>query len=158
MSLNKKIHNLEEKVLNPIEWGSSKIALENEAEIALHAEAMRILTRVSNDYTPNEKFIIQQIGHIVYSRVIDVFLTVMKTAICHDDKIAFWMFLNWFNWFMEESARGIEQFLEENRIYDQKGKTWKQKEAEADVFYKTCRKPFTYESFEQHIKKRVNKK
>ena len=157
MSVRSKIHKLEEKVLNPVEFGTSKIALENDAEIALHEEATLIVNRISNGngLTPNETFIVEQALRIAYLRAIDVFLSVMKAGLCGNDKLAFGIFTNWFGWFMQESARGITQFLEESKIYDQKGKSWKQKEAEAQELYKTWHNPFTRESFEQFIKEGV---
>lgn len=47
----------------------------------------------------------------------------------------------------------IRQRKAEDQILGQKGKTWKQKEKEAEeTVYKTWKRPFTPESYEEYMK------
>ncbi len=55
---------------------------------------------------------------------------------------------------MQEAKHGVWQFLRESEIYDQKGKMWKQREQEADAFYK---KHWRHDLFSEESSKKTMK-
>lgn len=143
-SLKGKINKLENCVLGPVEPGSTKLDVTElpEAEQKLFERCFAIKDNFDRitDYVPNaaEMKIMDTAMQRIARRVFDLFTTYVKGAFCREDPSAEFMFTVRFWWFMHDITTMVTQFLEEQRIYDQKGKRWKQKEKEAEeTVYKT---------------------
>ena len=137
-----------------LDWdmtAAEEILFEQARNIARHWDRKR-------DLAPHERLISEQACKILTRRYFDVFFTYVRYVVCHNDPVAQYMFYGWFKWFMEDAQYGIWQFLRESEIYDQEGKSWKQKEKEADAFYKKHWKSklFSRESFDKAMKEWSN--
>ncbi len=148
------------KVLQLPEPNTTRIYFDNlpEAEETLFKIALDMRDRMQqdSDYEPsaNERIIVDKFMEVVSLRFIDAFQEWFTATYCKNDPIAQYMFLAWLSWFLKEAIQGVTQFLGEQAIYDQKGKTWKQKEKEADEYCRENWKSiFTRESFEKHIRR-----
>lgn len=153
--LEKKLNHLESKLLGPITDESiafSYYAL-SEPEQKLFDAINNLTKRDPESFTEYEHKLLITAFERQTERMLRMFLLYARIVICKDDPLAFAIFLGWFGWFMEQAKQGIWQRLREDEIYNQKGKTWKQKEREADEFYKKHWKHnlFSEESFKKSV-------
>jgi hypothetical protein len=147
-------------VLDPenIDLKTTKIAYESlsEAEQKAMDQALHIANYWDREreLTETECVILDKAGSIMTARIGHLFGEHFATLICGDDKLYQFFFFTRLFWFLDEMVDFIRQRREEDRIYGQKGKTWKQKEKEAkETIYKTWKKPFTTESYEEFMKR-----
>ena len=133
MGINKRLKELEDKVLQPIEWGSTRFSYNDlpEAEQALFNKVWKIIDAHKYNNTaeiqPWEMKLMDEASNILWLRAIDVFNTVIGYTIHRDNPTGKLLWNMWFGFFMEEMCEAIPQRIRENQIYDQKGKTWKEK-------------------------------
>jgi len=154
-SLRKRINDIENCILKPIEPGSTRLSVADlpEAEQKLFDRIYHIQQnfQLSDDFTPSgdERKLLNTGVNILARRSMDLFETCFTGLLCGDDPVARWMFRMRLYWFIRDITIMVNQFLDEQKIYDQKGKTWKQKEKECDeTVYKTWNHDlFTRESF-----------
>jgi len=154
-SLRRRIDDIENCILQPIIPGSTKLDVSElpEPERKLFERALIIGENFDRipDYVPSEtsRKVMETTVERISLRVLDLFRSCFSGILSEGNKIADWMFTVRFYWFMHDITIMVKQFLEEQKIYDQKGKTWKQKEKEAhETVYKTWNHDlFTCESF-----------
>jgi hypothetical protein len=141
---------------------TTKIAYESlsEAEQKVMDQALHIANYWDREreLTETECVILDKAGSIMTARISHLFGEHFATLMCGDDKLyQFFLYTRLF-WFLDEMADFIRQRREEDRIFSQKGKTWKQKEKEAkETVYKTWKKPFTPESYEEYLTPVLNR-
>ena len=140
-----------------IDLSTTKIAYEclTEPEQKVMDKAHEIYDHWTDDstLTESQRKILDTAGTIMTARIGWLFDFQWITLLCRGDKIAEMFFHSRLFWFIDEMMDFIHQYLEEQRIYDQKGKTWKQKEKEFDEgIGKTWKKPFTPESYTAFMK------
>ena len=105
-SANRKLHNLEECILQPLEHGSSKIDTtsipEAERKLFEHVFAIRDKLKRSGLDSLNEfeKRILDSATQRIMMRAIDIFTTSMQSFMCNGDKrleqiwtLRFWQFM-----------------------------------------------------------------
>lgn len=150
--LGKRIRKLEGHVLKRPEWGSSKIALTEENEVALYEQCRKIVEAglQLEELAPEQLRLMEEMSHLCWFRAIDIFSSVVGQLIHRDNAIAKLFWHTRLLWFVQEVRQACWQFIEEQRIYDQPDKSWKQKKKDADEFYrKHWKKVFTKESYDK---------
>lgn len=145
-SLKGRVNNLELKVLGPVTDESAMLSYETlpKPDQMLLDAVNNLKGRDPESLTEYERKLCVTALERLNERTLRLFLKYIQSYICEDDPIAAWMFFGWFSWFMNEARHGVWQFLRENEIYDQKGKSWKQKKKEADEF---CKKHWRHNLF-----------
>jgi len=154
-SLRKRINDIENCVLQPVEPGSTKLDTTelSEAEQKLFQKAFEIKLNFelidSYEPSPTEMRIMDEVRDRLTRRVLDLFTTWAKATMCFSDKALEFLFSVRFWWFMHDVLIFTQQARQESLIFEQKGKSWKLKEKEADeTVYKTWNHDlFTRESF-----------
>lgn len=165
-SLRKKLNAIENNSILPRpKLGSTKICIDDPREDALFEQAKRIIManpeKTINDLTPEEFEIVDTASHILWVRAIDVFRTVVGNLICKGNKWIQSCFDMWLCYFIDEATTGLTQMLNEDIIFSQKGKSWKQKEKELDGLFgpnsEKWVKVFTRERFNKYIRDFIEK-
>ena len=150
-TINRKINNLEDKVLQPFQMGTTRWTVEDDAEQRLFDQAVAIgKTMEFEDLTPAQSQIIDEAQKRIWLHGIDLFNNMVGAQVHYDRPEGKVLWNMWLGYFIQEASKGISQILRENAIMEQEGKTWKQKEKEADALPKFV-KVFTRERFEQYI-------
>jgi len=131
-------------VLQPVEPGSTKLDTTelSEAEQKLFQKAFEIKLNFelidSYEPSPTEMRIMDEVRDRLTRRVLDLFTTWAKATMCFSDKALEFLFSVRFWWFMHDVLIFTQQARQESLIFEQKGKSWKLKEKEADeTIYKT---------------------
>ena len=164
MGVKKRLKDLEGKVLQPIEWGSTRISYADlpEAEQALYDKVWKIIDahQYNNtaDLQPWELKLMDQASRTLWCRAIDLFNNAIGGTIHHDNPTGKMLWNMWFGFFMHEMCEAIPQRIAEDEIFSQKGKSWKKKEAEAAELYKNWVKPFSEERLSAYIDRMLSHK
>jgi len=138
-------------VLQPFKWGSTQWTVQDDAEQRLYDTAQNIGRTVKfKDLSPEQHKIIDEAMGRIWLHGIDLFNQMIGGFIHHDIPEGKALWNMWLGYFIQEASKGISQILRENAIMEQEGKTWKQKEKEADALPKFV-KVFTRERFEKYI-------
>ena len=131
-------------MLQPIEPGSTKLDITElpEAEQKLFVKALNIQHNLEHfehyEPSPTEFKIISETMDRITRRVLDLFTTWAKATMCFNDKALEFLFSVRFWWFMHDILIFTQQARQESLIFEQKVKSWKQKEKEAkETVYKT---------------------
>jgi len=158
-SINRKLHAIENCVLDVrnIDFSTTKISYESlsepEQKVMDKAQEIARYWDRKRELTDYERLILEKAGQIMTARIGWLFRLQMSTLLCGEDNLLKFLFETRLLWFIDEMIDFIHQMKEENRIFSQKGKTWKQKEKEAkETIYKKWKKPFTPESYTEFIK------
>ena len=114
-------------------------------EIAAHYD-------VDAELTESQRKVLEKSCQILTARIGWLFYKNLELILGRDDNLAKFFISTRLFWFIDELDAFIRQYQEECRIFDQKGKTWKQKEKEAEDLYKRWKKPFTPESYSEFMK------
>lgn len=150
-SINRKINGLECKILPSFEWGSSKLFIENDVENSLYDQVRMIGQTVKfEELTPRQLKLVDEAQKRIWLRGLDIFTEVVGGMIHHDTPTGKRLWHMWLGYFIQEASVGISQMLAEERIFNQEGKSWKQKEKEAAELPKWV-KVFTRQRFEDYI-------
>jgi len=149
-SINRKVNSLENKILQPFEWGSSKLFIENDVENSLF-DQVRIIGESFKfgELSPQQLKLVDEAQKRMWMRGVDIFTETVGSMIHHDNPLAKRCWHMWLGYFIQEASVGLTQMIMEDRISGQKGKTWKQKEKELDKIEWV--KVFTRERFEQYV-------
>jgi len=156
-SVNRKIRDLEDKILKTPEFGSTKLFITDPVEDALFDKARAIIDAgiAYDNLTPEQLSIIDQATRILWFRALDIFRNIIGGMISKGDKRIQGIFDMWMGYFLQEATTGLNQMWMEGYIFDQKGKSWKQKEKELDEIYgpnsEKWVKVFSRERFEKYI-------
>ena len=130
-SINRKLSNLENQVLQPFKWGSTQWTVQDDAEQRLYDTAQNIGRTVKfKDLSPEQHKIIDEAMGRIWLHGIDLFNQMIGGFIHHDIPEGKALWNMWLGYFIQEASKGISQILRENAIMEQEGKTWKQKEKE----------------------------
>ena len=157
-AINRKLGKLENCVLDKsqIDLKTTQIAYEclSEAEQKLMDQSHEIAAYWDRDteLTESQRKILVKAGQILSARIGWLFYKNLELILGRDDSLAKFFISTRLFWFVDELITFIRQYQEECRIFDQKGKTWKQKEKEAEGLYKNWKKPFTPESYTKFMK------
>ena len=150
-SVNRKIHDLEAKTLQPFKFGTTQWTVQDSAEQTLFGQALIIGKTVEfKDLSPEQHKITDEAMRRIWLHGIDLFNQMIGGFIHHDIPEGKVLWNMWLGYFIQEASVGISQMLREEEIFDQKGKSWKQKEKELDAQPKFV-KVFTRERFEDYI-------
>jgi hypothetical protein len=150
-SINRKLNAIENQVLQPFEWGSTQWTVQDDAEQRLYDQVAQIGKTVKfNDLTPEQLKLIDEAEKRIWLHGIDLFNSMIGGFIHHDTPTGKRLWNMWLGYFIQEASVGITQMILEEEIFSQEGKSWKQKEKEADALPKFV-KVFTRERFEQYI-------
>jgi len=150
-SINRKLNDIENKILQPFKWGSTQWTVQDEAEQRLYDQVAKISKTVKfEELTPRQLKLVDEAEKRIWLHGIDLFNSMIGGFIHHDTPTGKRLWNMWLGYFIQEASVGITQMILEEQIYSQKGKTWKQKEKEADALPKFV-KVFTRERFEQYI-------
>jgi len=150
-AVNRKLNNLENHVLQPFKWGSTRWTVQDDAEQRLYDKVVQIGKTVKfDDLTPEQLKLVDEAQKRIWLHGIDLFNQMIGGQIHHDTPTGKHLWNMWLGYFIQEASVGISQMLREEEIFDQKGKSWKQKEKELDAQPKFV-KVFTRERFEDYI-------
>jgi len=149
-SINRKLNNLENNVLQKPEVGSTKIcscAFPEPEQVLL--EKARQLVEMQIPYeeaTEQQKTIIAKAGKALNFRVFDLFTMYLETW-CHDDPIARITLHERFLWFIQQLREEIHQQLEVSEI---ERNTPEDSEVDmVDQYFRKAPAVFTEESYDK---------
>jgi hypothetical protein len=150
-SVNRKLNDIENHVLQPFKWGSTQWTVQDDAEQRLYDKVAQIGKTVKfEELTPQQLKLVDEAEKRIWLHGIDLFNQMIGGFIHHDKPTGKKLWNMWLGYFIQEASVGISQVLAEEEIYDQKGKSWKQKEKEADALPKFV-EVFTRQRFEDYI-------
>jgi hypothetical protein len=157
-SINRKLNELENCVLNvrDVDLTTTQIAYEclSEPEQKIMDKAYTIgqYWDRERDLTEFERTVLEKAGQILNMRINYLFRFNLQTLLCEDDSYLNFIMETRLLWFIDQLINHIHTLKEENRICDQKGKSWKVKEKEIKELFKDYKEPYTKESFEEFMK------
>jgi hypothetical protein len=132
--------------------GTTKWTIQDEAEQKLFDKAVQIGKTVKfADLTNEQLKIVDETYNRVWMRGFDLFNNMVGAQIHYDIPTAKKLWFLWLGYFVHEASIGISQIIAEERIFEQKGKSWKQKEKEAKPITDNWVKVFTRKRFEDYI-------
>jgi hypothetical protein len=133
-SVNRKIRDLEDSVLQPIEKGSTKISVEDlpEAEVEFFKACEKISKEIEcgrEDLTPQEFDLLREANKRIIHRTLDLFDNAMQIWFQLNNGTKKFLWTAHFYYFLFEFARHMNQVDAEEAI-EAKTRGWKQYEKE----------------------------
>lgn len=119
MNLRNRVKKLEDHIIKPVEFGTSKIAINDEAEMALHDRCMQIIdSKGFENLTESEHKTLDAMGKIMDRRASDVYLTVKMTlmeSLAGEKMMGMFTFMRFF-WFEYELQRWALSLRKEREL------------------------------------------
>ena len=125
--------------------------MQDDAEQRLYDKVAQIGKTIKfEELTPEQLKLVDEAEKRIWLHGIDLFNNMIGGFIHHDTPTGKRLWNMWLGYFIQEASVGISQMLAEERILNQKGKSWKQKEKETAELPKWV-KVFTRQRFEDYI-------
>jgi len=151
MTLNKRLHELENNILAKPEMGSTRFCTCDlpEAEQVLLEKARRfaLMEIPFEEATEAQKTILYKASEIMNFRIFDLFTAYLEGLLCKNDKIARIVLHERFLWFIRELREEIRQNLEVSEL---EKNTPEDSEVDVvDQYFRKAPEVFTEESYEK---------
>jgi len=151
MTLNKRLHELENNVLAKPEMGSTRFCtcdLPVAEQVLLEkARKFAVMNIPFEETTEAQKTIISKAGQLLTFRITDLFTGYMEGLLCKGDKIARIILHERFLWFIRELREEIRQNLEVSEL---EKNTPEDSEVDVvDQYFRKAPEVFTEESYEK---------
>jgi len=151
MGVNKRLRELEDKVLGKPEIGSTRFCTADlpEAEQILLENARKIAVAhiPYEEVTEAQKTILNEASKLLNFRIFDLFTSHLENLLCHGDKIARITLHERFLWFIGELAKDVQQQLDVSEI--QRNTPEDCEVDRVDEYFQKAPELYTAESFDE---------
>ena len=151
MGVNKRLRELEDKVLGKPEIGSTRFCTcdlpEPEQLLLENARKIAVMHIPYEEATEAQKTVLNEASKLMHFRIFDLFTSYLEGILCHDDKIARITLHERMLWFIGELAKDIQQQLDVSEI--QRNTPEDCEVDRVDEYFRKAPELYTAESFDE---------